>query len=193
MGQTITPASLMMMADDLGVFDPVKVMNALSKVRLECKRFTLADVVERINAQDGRLSADEAWATALLAHDESETVVWTEEAAQAYWASESLLQNFDKIGARMAFKGAYERLCLESRNLKKPVKWLSSLGHDPEKRKFAIEQAVHLNRLTESAAAGLLPAPKVDPNNPILKLIDGNVTTPDVARARLAQLKKMLA
>src|SRR3546814_7492643 len=72
-----------------------------------------ADVIAQIEgaaANDGRPGADEAWALAYRAADEAETVIWTEETAQALAAAWPVLQAGDKVGARMAFKGAYDRL-----------------------------------------------------------------------------------
>ncbi|CNI91284.1 hypothetical protein [Yersinia enterocolitica] len=72
-----------------------------------------ADIIRNIQNIAGKpdwLSANEAWALALPAQDEANTVVWTNEIAQAWSIAQPIMQEGDKVGARMAFIAAYERL-----------------------------------------------------------------------------------
>lgn len=122
-----------------------------------------ADVIAQIEAaigDDGRPGADEAWAIALQACDESATVVWTEEAARALAAAQPVLDIGDKIGARMAFKTAYDRLVTQARSKRRPLRWQYSLGHDPMQREQALQTAVTNGILPAPQVAGLLPAPE---------------------------------
>lgn len=114
-----------------------------------------AHLIAQIDARtggDGRPGADEAWAIALTGQDESETVVWTPEIAEAFGVCKPVLSMGDEVGARMAFKDAYNRIISQARNNRVPVRWLASVGWDVAKR-----EAV----LTKAAGSGLLPAPVV--------------------------------
>ena len=116
---------------------------------------TPAHIIAHIEARsggDGRPGADEAWAIALTSRDESETVVWTAEAAEAFAICSPVLETGDEVGARMAFKDAYNRLVSTARLAGTPATWNASLGWDANKREAAI---------TKASTAGLLPAPTV--------------------------------
>lgn len=99
---------------------------------------------------DGRPGAEEAWAIALTSRDEADTVVWTAETAEAFAICSPIFP--DEVGARMAFKEAYNRLVAAARLTGKPSTWSISLGWDVKKRESVIERA-HV--------AGLLAAPAV--------------------------------
>ena len=114
-----------------------------------------ADIIEQLDGLGGgdhRPGADEAWAIALTSRDEAETVIWTEEMAEAFALCSPVLQMGDEVGARMAFKDAYSRLVSSARHAGKPAKWSASLGWDSAKREAVIQKA---------QTAGLLPAPVV--------------------------------
>lgn len=132
---------------------------------------------------DSRPTADEAWATALLSRDEAETVVWTLETAQAFATCRTVLDLGDEVGARMAFKGAYDRLVARARHERQPVAWQASLGWDPDRRERA---------LTDAGTAGLLPAPHVaallPPPDP-----SGGLGDDAVAAENIARLRKLVA
>lgn len=88
----------------------------------------------------------------LEALDEAKTVVWTDEARAAFSIARPVLAEGDKVGARMAFRDAYDRLVRESRERAMPARWSASLGWDKALRESALRHA---------EAAGLLPAPQV--------------------------------
>lgn len=118
-----------------------------------------ADIIAQIAgrvADDGRPGGEESWAVALRSDDEVETIVWTAEMSAAWAIAAPVMQSGDKVGARMAFKEAYARLCEEARRLRRPVCWTASLGHDASRRDLA---------LTTAHAAGLLSGPA-----PVLRL-----------------------
>ncbi len=122
-----------------------------------------ADVIAQIEgavANDGRPGADEAWAIALESCDEAATIVWTEETAKALAAAQPVLDIGDKVGARMAFKNAYERLVTQARAERRPMRWHYSLGHDPMQREQALQNAVSNGLLPAPQVAALLPAPE---------------------------------
>ena len=114
-----------------------------------------ADLIAQLQgaaADDGRPGPEEAWAIAMRAQDEADTVVWTEEIAQAWIIARPILDNGDEVGARMAFKEAYGRLLGNARNAGKPPAWSASLGFDPQLREVALDAAVHAGRLPRSDA-----------------------------------------
>jgi hypothetical protein len=111
-----------------------------------------AGIAKRCRLMDGRPSDDEAWAIALTSRNEEDTVVWTAETAEAFSICSSVLNMGDEVGARMAFKDAYNRLVADARSAGRPASWNASLGWDGKKREAAIERA---------HKAGLLPAPTV--------------------------------
>lgn len=122
---------------------------------------TPAHLVESIESivPDGRPGADEAWA--LYPHDETSSAVITDEMADAMRVAMPLLDDGDRIGARMAFKDAYTRIVAHNKAAGIPVRWFPSLGTDREGRELAISHAVQLGRISHEHASGLLPAVSV--------------------------------
>lgn len=116
-----------------------------------------ADVLAQI--PDTRPGADEAWAIAVKGNDENATIVWTDEIAQAWGIARPVMQLGDEVGARVAFRDAYNRLIGEAKHAGRAVHWMPSLGHDTERRHLALHEASILGRLSSSEVAGLLPAP----------------------------------
>lgn len=115
-----------------------------------------ADIIRNIQNIAGKpdwLSANEAWALALPAQDEANTVVWTNEIAQAWSIAQPIMREGDKVGARMAFIAAYERLTKAAQGTGRSPEWSVSEGWDKETVKGAVEQAV---------TTGLLPKPKAE-------------------------------
>lgn len=203
MGQQISPAGLLLMADDLEPYGVEQVLSSLVRVRRECRKLTVADVIDRLASSDGRPGADEAWANAQLAHDESMTVVWSQEAADAFWIASQLLVLGDKTGARMAFRDAYVRLCEEARLNRRQVKWLVSQGFDAEQRAEVLAAAVHAGKLGAEYTRGLLPPPEnPECTKTLLALASTNGVLTDqaasaiereTARKRIVAIKAMLA
>lgn len=123
-----------------------------------------ADVIAQIlrtAASDGRPGPEEAWATALQGRDESSTIVWTTEMAEAWGIALPVLEAGDEVGARMAFREAYQRLIGSARSAGRLPKWSASLGFDVEQRERVLETAVTAGLLGAPDIAGLLPPPEV--------------------------------
>jgi hypothetical protein len=131
-----------------------------------------AEIISLLDFKKKRVGADEAWA--ICDKDESRTIIWTEEMRQAYGIAYDLMADGDRIGARMAFKAAYERLCNESVMLDRPVKWSVSLGSDKQEAAQALKQAVELGRIAQDLHDALLPGPT--DGGLIAKMITGTVT-----------------
>lgn len=154
-GRMFSPAAALMFAQDLAGFPDNAVLAALTRCRKEVRgMLTIQDVVSRID--DGRPGVEEAWA--MIPRDEASSVVWTEEMAQAYGTASLLLDEGDRIGARMAFKEAYAKLVAEARDRKHPPKWTPSLGGDVAGRQLALIDAVRANRLPMAHAMLLMDA-----------------------------------
>ncbi|MCA8326107.1 hypothetical protein [Burkholderia cepacia] len=144
-----------------------------------------ADIIAQLASgasKDGRPDANEAWAIALRSRDERDTVVWTQECAEAFAVATPVLEGGDEVGARMAFKAAYERIVEQRRTTGTPVQWIKSLGHDPDLREAVLTEAVRTGRLqladVRSVAPQLAaPEERFDPN---------------VAEAGLARLRALV-
>lgn len=107
----------------------------------------LADITGILDAgKPKHLGANEAWALALRSMDEAETVVLTDEILKARALAWEVWASGDEVGARMAFREAYER---ETANAGKPV-WKVSLGFDTGRRDGAVRLAVEQGLLPKS-------------------------------------------
>lgn len=152
----------------------------------------IIDAIEK-TSPDGRPGADEAWA--LYPHDEATSAVITDEIAEAMQAASPLIDSGDRIGARMAFKDAYERIVSRNKAAGIAVRWFPSLGADPAGRHMAIDQAVKMGRLSHDHAQSLLPAPEGAKNiQEVLLLADRSMTQEqrEKNRERMANIKAML-
>ncbi len=119
-----------------------------------------ADLIAQLRGapeQDGRPGAEEAWAISLASLDESATVVWTQDMAEAFEISKAC--GDDEVAMRMAFKDAYTRIVGQRRAAGISPVWLTSLGFDASKRQAVIADAVRLNRIPLASVQHLLPAP----------------------------------
>ena len=172
MGSEIKPNVALVMVDDLSVYALSDVLQALTRVRRECSgKLTLKMILDILAPTSCWLSANEAWAVALPALDEAATVVWTPEIAKAFEVARPILEGGDKIGARMAFIPAYDRLIDQAKRESRTPSYEVSAGWDVNMREVAMQQAV---------TAGLLPPPNDDakalpaPNKP--KMYDEHIT-----------------
>lgn len=163
MGQSISPLALEYMAKDLKQYQVDTVIEALNKLRRESKgRLTLAAIVEKIEElnPDGRPKADEAWA--MIPQDEYASSVMTQEMAEAMGIAQSLLDDGDKIGARMAFRDAYNRIVDANKRNGVPVSWFPSLGWEKSGRIPVLAEAVRLGRLTQDHVLRLVAPEEID-------------------------------
>lgn len=198
LGQTISATAARLMAEDLSVFPPQDIRKALQSCRRELTgKFTLGAIMQRIQAEDGRPGKDEAWSIALLAGDEIETVVMTAEIQQAMTAAAPILRLGDKVGARMAFMGAYERLVSAARAEAVPITWSVSLGFDPTRRVTAIESAVRMQLITHEAGnqylSDLRIAPITADGQAIAGLITGSTVAPSPhLQEKLAEVRQIV-
>ena len=198
MGQEMNPGTAAMMAEDLCAYSVPVVKAALKACRFEVKgKLAMADILQRVQAADGRPGKDEAWSIALSGHDESETVVLTAEIQQAMTAAGSILRLGDKVGARMAFMSAYERLVTQARAEATPVSWSLSLGHDPVRRVTAIESAVRMQLISQQTGAQYLEDLRIAPITTDGQAIAGLLTGATVEasprlREKLAEVRQIV-
>lgn len=197
----VSPVALVVMAEDLQAYDQKLVMQAISRFRKESARFSLNGIIAQIEklTPNRRISADEAWA--MYPHDEASSAVITNEIAEAMGIAQPLLNEGDKVGARMAFKTAYERITENNKANGVEPKWFPSFGSDSTGREFAITEAVRLGRLPQSTIKTLLPPPvdhTFSSNVIALKQamqIEDKATPEQIekSKARIAEIKLMLA
>ena len=108
----------------------------------------------------GRPSADEAWALALETFDEGATVCVTDEILLAAVVASPVWESGDKVGARMAFKAAYERVVDERRLQGQRPCWQLSLGWDAQRRDLAARVGLEAGRLSLEQARPFLASPE---------------------------------
>lgn len=129
-----------------------------------------ADLLKLLAANDGRPGPEEAWAIAQRSQDERDTVIWTVEMGKAWTVARPVLISGDEVGARVAFREAYNRLVDEARQRMEPVRWQALMGHDPARRVEALTMAQKQGLQVEGAAElmsdalAALPAPRGGPD-----------------------------
>lgn len=153
---------------------------------------TPADLLARIPGAT-HLAPEAAWAVARLALDETNTVFWTPEIAQALEAARDLWYDGNKYAAEKAFLKAYDTLRGASTAL---PQWQVSVGHDADKRRQALEQAVARGRIRAEAAQRYLPTPDPALAGPppagLLPAPDGTPPPVEADLERLAVLRAMI-
>ncbi len=155
---------------------------------------TPAEMLGYLETSDGRLGVEEAWALARSVGDEFASVVWTQEIAEAWGVARHIMP--DKVGARMAFKEAYERLVTEARIQRAPVAWLLCEGFDTEGRTRALQQAAAQGRHVAGCEDLLaLPAPRAVTTLALPAPEGDEAPTPAAltARERLKVLREQMA
>lgn len=129
---------------------PVEAVAQAFSKHLDVSEFapTPAAILKHLPKQsDGRPEVNEAWAISLRSRDERDTVVWTQECAEAFDCAKDVLDAGDEVGARMAFKDAYTRIVERERAAGRPVQWMKSLGFDADRRDAVLAEAVRAGRL----------------------------------------------
>ena len=127
------------------------VLAAIGRCVDGCRgQLRVSDIISRI--RDGWPTGDEAWA--LCPHSEADTVVWCDEIARAF---EAVRGEPDRVAARMAFKGAYQRELDLAREAGRAPSWHPSIGHDVGQRERVLAAAIEAGRLCCGDAERLLP------------------------------------
>jgi|SRR5687768_4012177 len=185
MGTQLQSTALRMMAEDLSEYDVKDVLTALRRCRQELsRRLTLADIIERIESRDGMPGPEEAWA--VMSRGEDETMVITEQMAEAMQFARPLLNDGDHIAARMAFKDSYARIVREARENRIKPKWFVSLGHDKQGRAQPVSDAIRAGKVGIDHAISLMgPDEKAE----VLQLT-GNNNHPFLLQYKQAQIEE---
>jgi hypothetical protein len=182
-GKGFSAEAAEMFVSDLGGHPTQSLLRALTLCRRELRSFpTVADIIARVD--DGRPGVEEAWA--LLPRSEDDSVVWTDEMAEAYGVSRCLS---DPVAARMAFREKYLALVTEARRNRRQARWTPSLGHDKKGQETALKEAVDRGRISAPQAAALLPDGVADPKKGLL-MIGTDIPIED---AHIAQRARELA
>lgn len=157
------------------------------------------DIIDIIVANDGRPDSEVAWSLALRVEDENETIIWTDEIASAWSIAKPLLDHGEVVGARMAFKQAYEKLVMHARQVGRPVNHSVSLGFDAERRNEVIANAIQQGLIKESYGSTLMLTDMSEGGKSLAGLIgfsSNAVTDKDFAernREHIAKLRKDIA
>lgn len=155
-GTAFSPAAAAVISNTLAEHEEEAVLRALKRCMGEVKgRLSLADILQRIEANDGRPSADVAWSI-VEPHSEDRTIVATTEAMQA---AHEVAHLEDRVAARMAFRDRYTELVASSRSRQAPVTWTVSLGHDPAGREAPLREGVSLGRIEPGKVSDLIGGP----------------------------------
>ena len=196
----ITPAALRIWWAALVSYDLAELQAAFHRhiTDPDQGRFppTPAAIVAQMADAAGAIGADEAWSLVIGAMDEDATVVLTDLMLEALAVSQARTQwQYDKVGARMAFKSAYDRLIGIARiQGRKPI-WQVSAGWDAERRADAVRLAMEGGRLThDQARRYLAPPDSTAEGQAIAGLITGKVVElpDDATRERLSALRASL-
>lgn len=192
-GASLSGSAIAVMAQDLTArYGEAAICNALTRCRRELSRpLTAGAVFERLSQSDGRPTSDEAWAIALDARDEALTVVWNDEICEAFALARPVLAAGDKIGARMAFRDAYDRISRNGREAGRVPAWIASLGWDVSQRTSVLKKAESMGLLPAPVVAALLPAPT---GGVLERALFGNggESIPDDIAARCVKLKQVM-
>jgi hypothetical protein len=156
-GKVLSPGAMTMCFDAISRY-PIDVVLLAIKRHVATGKFAPIpkDIIDILEAGNNHVGADEAWAIVIESMDERTTVVMTQEMQEARAIAWSVWESGDEVGARMAFRDAYNRIIKTA-----PVpRWSVSLGFDVEGRVSSIGRAVELGQLTQEEAKRYLPAPR---------------------------------
>lgn len=186
LGSEIKPSAATLMIRDLRDHKRGEIEQALARCRAEINgRLTLAAILERIPSANAHLTPNEAWSVVLEAQDERRTILWTDEIATAAGVARPILDEGDRVGARMAFIAAYEREITVARVEGRGPRWWPSLGESKEMRREAIEKGIEKGLLSAPSIEHLLPAPEQPFEQP--------GSSPENVRAALDQVRAILS
>lgn len=158
-GKKLSHRAITMIFEAMSDYTLDAIEKALS-IHIQCNKFapTPSDIIEILSSSKNKhVGADEAWAIALASFDEFDTVVINQQITEARSIAYDVWESGDKVGARMAFKAAYDRIIQSS-----PVpSWFVSIGYDTQRRVDAVKKAVSLGRISQECANKHLPPPEL--------------------------------
>lgn len=196
-GTELSAISLKAMEAELAQYPARAVFDALARCRRELTgRLTLAAVLERINAIDGRPTANEAWAVALRGFDEAQTIITNEEINEAMRAARPILDAGDEVGARMAFRDSYERIVAINRTNGVLPRWYPSLGSDKRLREMVVSEAVDMGMIDGAHYLPILPSRTSGDGAGVVAMLENKSLPAGLspkARQKIAEIKAMIA
>ncbi len=150
---------------------PMPQVRAALAHHLEVGKFTptpadLIGYITEVAGTDNRPGAEEAWSLGLSTLDEAKTVIWTQEAAEAFGKAQPVLESSGAISARKTFIEIYERLVTANRKQNRPPEWFASPGHDQDQRQIAMKEAVKAGLLAAPSRLQLTLTPSAEPPPP---------------------------
>lgn len=165
----VSPAAKALFFSDMKRYPLELVISALAAHRADGDRGkftpTPADLnyqIDQHTKRDTRPGAEEAWALSLTSQDPQNTVVWTQECAEAFELSRPVLESSGTMSARKTFIEIYGRLVSEARKNRRQVYWFQSPGLNKSLQQEVLKQAVDagLIRLPPPEEPKQLEAPK---------------------------------
>lgn len=132
-------------------FETDQVLYAIQQHLKTAKFFPVpAELIDLIPSASAskHIGADEAWSLCISSFDERATVVITQQIAEARAIALPIWNSGDEIGARVAFRDAYNRLLKTAQS----PQWHVSIGFDTNGRVDAISDAVAKGRLSSAVA-----------------------------------------
>lgn len=144
-----------------------------------------ADVIAKMPAKPTSMSSDEAWSVCVMSFDEGKSLVWNDRIAQARAAALPIWVGKDAVGARMAFKAAYDRLSGFASEA--PI---LSLGHAKGDREEAVTKALALGLISSQRAQQLLPGETAPEVKEAMKLLTSPGGGGGSAQSRMASIIK---
>lgn len=131
-GYPLSDAAAKIMASDLQDQNFDELVKACARCRRELKhRLTLADILERLQAADGRYTPDEAW-TKFPKNERCTRLITNEmeEAAEGLWEMMQSENPTDKASVAKTFKEKYASIVSDARDCHKKPVWRISIGED---------------------------------------------------------------
>lgn len=137
------------------------------------------------------ITADEAWAR--MPKSEADSAMLTNESAEAMAAATPLLEQGDKVAARMAFKAAYDRLVEAANVAGRAPSYFASFGTEKSQQGTMLANAVQAGQIELQAAIDLKPEYGHDIVAMVGVKIHPLLAPPSAeGKARIAELRQLL-
>jgi len=177
-----------MWAEELKNYDVLEIQQAYKKLRNAHTKVPQPQFIKKMLL--GFIDADEAWS--LLPNSEEDSVVWNQ-AARKSWGSVRETMASDLIGARMAFKRAYDANVLDCLDVNERAIYELSEGSNKEMRDQRLKQAIDRGWIKPKHAREWSPDIAL-PQAQLLQIEGVKETyTESVAQENIEKLKSILS
>jgi hypothetical protein len=155
-GKTFTESTMQFVFEILEPY-PLELIKQAVKQHARGEKFAPqpSDIINLLEMGNKRPLSDEAWSRVPKDNLTSE---WLTIEMLAAWSGVCEMYQTDKVGARMAFKATYERLCAENVLQGKPIEWQFSAGDDKHERREKVLEGMRRGYITRERATALLPS-----------------------------------